>query len=294
MNTTLSGRYKLQVYTEDASLRYQSEWFDNIVTDIGLNRVGTGTYLTHCYIGSGTSAPSPTHVTLAQQIGNPTTTIISQSSTASASSPYCGIVDISYKFAVGTASGNISEVGVGWADALFSRSLIVDNNGAPVTITILPNEFLIVSYQLRNYAPPVDGSFNSTIVDVSRACTIRASNVSSGAVDTGWGIAGDAVRNSGADSIIAYDGDLGLVTQQPNGNWAAATTIIDAGYSNNSHEKTIIATWNGTTANFPTGISSFFFSAHGLGAFQFAVSPPIQKAADDILSMSFKIAWGRP
>jgi hypothetical protein len=293
MMNTLAGKYKLSVYSCDNALKYQTNWFDNMITDIGLNQVGISSFLTHCYIGSGTSVPSPTQVALAHQVGAPTTTILSSSTTASTTSPYGGRIDISYKFPVGTATGNLSEVGVGWADALFSRSLILDNDGNPVTITILPNEFLIVSYQLVNYAPAVDGTFDAMIVDVSRQCVMRASNVLSGGVNNGWGISGNAIRNAGENSIIAYDGELGLVTQQPNGNWASANTIMDANYSNNSKEKTIIATWNGTSANFATGISAFFFSAYGLGSFQFSVTPPIQKNVDDILSMSFKVTWGR-
>ena len=289
----LSGQYQITVYTKDG-IKFRSKWFDNIVTDAGLNQIGIGNFLTHCYVGSGNSTPIPTQSSLDNQVGSSTTEIFSQSAGASPTPPYHGYRNVSFRFAIGSVTGNLSEVGIGWIDALFSRALIVDDFGLPTTITVLENEGLVVTYLIRNYVPIADNSFMAIIADEVRNCTMRVSNATSGSTTTGWGFEGTPVRvRTGVPSIIAYDGDLGTIFQQPSGAFAVCTSTGNADYINNSYERGFSASWTQNVANFTNGIKSFFLPSVGLGAYQFSVDPPIMKNISRMLTMSFKIQWSR-
>lgn len=288
----LSGRFQIAKYTKYGITKVYPT-FDNIVTDIGLNQIGIDSFLTHCYVGSGNSTPIPSQSGLDAQVGSPTTNIISQSAGASQTEPYYGYRLLQYRFAIGTVTGNLSEVGVGWADALFSRALILDEFGDPVSITVLENEGLLVTYLIRNYVPTTDTEFTVTINGEVRNCVLQASNATSGSTTTGWGITGEQVMLPASNSLIAYDGLLGTIFQSPNGIFANSTTGATAAYVNNSHEIGYTGIWNLSVANFASGIRAFFIPSSGMGAFQCSVDPPIMKTDAKYLSMSFKILWSR-
>lgn len=287
----LAGKFQITKFDRHGITKIYP-WSNNLVLDSGLNQIGIGNFLTHCYVGSGNSEPIPTQSALDSQVGS-TTTILSQSTSASPVAPYYGYMLIQFRFSIGTVTGNLSEVGVGWADALFSRALILDEYNEPVTITVLSTEGLVVTYMLRNYVPEIDNTFITTIADISRTCVVRTANATLGSVSVGWGITGTKVGLPATNSIIAYDGNLSAVTQVPSGTAANSTNGTTNAYSNNSYEIGLIGQWNQATANYVGGIKSFFLPSSGMGAFQISVDPAIMKTNDRILTMSFKVQWGR-
>ena len=290
--STWQGRFRLAVLRHDGRVRVRTGWMDNLVTDAGLNRIGLGSFLTHCYVGSGNTPPAATDAALETPVGS-TSTIITATAGASQSAPYYGYRAILYSFAAGAASGNLSEVGVGWDSALFSRALLVDGYGDPTTITVLPGEILNVQYEIRNYAPASDTTFTATIADAARVCTLRAANANSGSTTSGWGVTGTVAAISGTTSIIAYNGALGAVTAQPSGTLAACNNAAAASYNNGSQELGISAVWVQGNANFAGGISALFLPTAGLGAYQLAIDPPIAKTAIEQLSLALALNWGR-
>ena len=288
----LSGQYQITVYNKDG-IKFKSNWFDNIVTNVGLNQIGIGSFLTHCYVGSGTSIPIASQSSLDNQVGSPTTTIISQSAGASQTDPYHGFSLILFRFPIGSVTGNLSEVGVGWASALFSRALITNELGEPITVTVLENEGLVVTYLIRNYVPEEDNTFSVLIADQTRTCTMRVSNATSGSTTIGWGISGSQIQVPSITAVIAYDGNLGTIFQQPSGTFANSTNALNSAYVNNSYERGFSVSWTQNVANFTNGIKSFFLPTNGIGAYQFSVDPPIMKISTRILTMSFKVSWAR-
>ena len=50
MNVALQGRYRLLVHDGD-TVRYTSPWFDNLITDAGMDRVAQGFWFTTCFVG---------------------------------------------------------------------------------------------------------------------------------------------------------------------------------------------------------------------------------------------------
>lgn len=289
------GRYFIDIYRPDGSLRYHTE-FDNVVTDVGLNRIGIDRWLTHCHVGASNRAPAYTDVSLDAFVAM-TTQVVSSAPSANPVEPYFGLRRITFRFPTGAAAGNLAEVGVGWAVGLFSRALFIDLLGEDTTITVLSDETLDVTYQVELYSPADDIIFPATILGTERTCTLRAALATSGSTNFGWGISGLAVDlapvGSSLTPIIAYDGSLGSRTAQPSGVAANGSIFDTYPYVNNSLERHFEAIWNRDVGNFATGIKSFLLLTNGLGAYQIQVDPPIMKTSALALAVQFKVNWNR-
>ena len=289
ISAAMTGRFWLWAISSRGR-RLLGSAMDNLVLDAGLNGVGTQSWLTHCYVGSGTGAPTVAQTTLESQTAV-TTTINSAVVGANGGEPYYGYRRVLFQFAEGAAAGNLSEVGVGWATGLFARALIVDSLGAPTTVTVLSDELLLVLYEIQLYPPLVDVEFSAPFNGVNRDWVRRAASVTGGTTTTGWGVAGTLAAVS---SIVAYNGALGTILQNPSGTAAAASSVATSGYSNNSLKSGMSGTWLSTAGNLSGGLSSFLLRTSGLGAYQFSVDPPIAKTSLDTLGVSFEVSWSRP
>lgn len=289
----LAGIFRITIRDIADNVKWKSPWFDNVVTNTGLNRIGLGPYLTHCFLGTGSiPAPSITDDSLAAQVGS-TSNILSQSSGANNTTPYYGYYLISYKFPVGTASGNLAEVGVGWASGLFARALLVDNSGNPTVITVLPSESVIVTYLLKNMVPTADYTFSAVVDGTTHACIGRASQALSGSSSAGWGINPTGVTGIMASTMVAYNGAISTITGSPSGT-SSSVTGSTAAYVNNSLERAFSGNWLLTEGNLVGGITSLQLFTSGLGAYQMSLDPPIPKTSYSSMILSFKVAWTRP
>lgn len=292
---TLSGRYRIRVLCPGGKIRQDTGWFDNLVLDAGLNRMGTDSYLSHCSVGTGTAAPVVSQTTLSGHTAS-TSTVVSQASSAHQSLPYYGVRRMQYRFVAGQATGNLSEVGAGWAaNTLFSRALIVDDLGDPTTITVLADEALDVTYELRLF-PPLDDVISSVTIGASTyTMTARSSLVASGGDRDGWGLSGGVVQceNVNLYRPYAYSGDIGDITQSPSGTSAQAGICGNAAYANNSLERGMSASWGLSEGNLDGGIRSIVLMTNGLGRYQFQFDPVIPKTSSNSLALNFKVAWGR-
>lgn len=293
----LAGRYTLWAVNADTgAIRELGEGgtrleFDNLITDLGLNMLGTGGIGSTCFVGSGSTAPAVSNTSLVSQVassGSPTAT----SGGANGQSPYYAWYRQTWRFQPGAATGNLSEVGVGTAsNSLFSRSLIKDGNGNPTTITILSNEFLDVLYELRLYAPTADVTGTVNISGTNYAYTLRAAGV------TNW--SGQAAQiglridtNYGAS---LGSGDIGTVTQDIGGTIASSIPCTNNAYSNNSYKSTGSINCGLNDANFQTGVKSVSYggSPNSFIRFQASFTPPIPKTSDKTLSLNVEVSWAR-
>src|SRR5690606_12895632 len=150
------GRYRLTVRGGDMRVRRESPWIDNLITNIGLDSLASGTSSRTCVVGTGNTAPNAADTALASQVASTTTTVTSSIQTDN-NSPYGMTATVVKRFAQGAAAGNLAEVGIGSAaNALFSRALIVDEEGNPTTLSVQSDEVLDVTYQLIAYPPLSD------------------------------------------------------------------------------------------------------------------------------------------
>lgn len=287
----LAGRYKLTAVDAITGVSRELAEFDNLITDWGLNRLGTGGIGDGCYVGSGSTAPANGNTSLVALVASNTT--YSQNTGNSGAAPYYAWCRRSWRFGQGVAAGNISEVGVGPAsNTLFSRALVKDSNGNPTTITVLSTEFLDVSYELRIFAPTSDVTFNANIAGAARACVLRAANVSNWSAAT---VAASGFRIDQVYGQTAADGDIGTVTQTPGGTGSQTGNVSRDSYSNNSYKATGSINWGLNDANFAGGIKSIYFGAADYQqiAFQCSFTPPIAKTSDKTLSLNVEVSWAR-
>jgi hypothetical protein len=298
----VAGFFKIEAFRQDAdgheiagSRRVAADWFPNLITDAGLEAMGTtstAALTAYCRVGSGTAAPAVTDSALAAHIAASNTTQAS-AGTAQASPPYYGSLTLTKRFAAGVAAGNLSEVGMASGaitGTLFSRALILDGLGAPTTITVLADEVLDVTYELRNYPPLEDSAWSATIGGVEYSGVVRASSVTNGTWVGSSYPAG--IWASGAANVIAYNGAIGAITATPAGS-SSGRTGTNAAYAAASRVRNFSATWGLNDGNLAGGITAFRFeTAHGY--YQASVSPAIPKDATKTLTMTFRCGpWGR-
>ena len=294
---TVKGRFKLTAIRPDGTERVLADWFDNLIVDTGLNRMGSGAIGTWCFVGTG-STPPVVGDTAMQSIVASTSSQQETLAGQQASAPYFGWTRRRFRFATGAAAGNLAEVGIGWATggtSLFSRALIVDGVGTPTTITVLSDEILDVTYELRLYPPLVDQTVDVVIAGVTYTTTIRASSVNA----SNWqpnGLLDYGARGpSNSLSMTPYAGPIGTILQAPSGTTGTNIAPGFFAYSNNSLKLAVTGTWTLDQGNIAGGGIGALVLLHAgyLGTFQFGFSAKIPKDNTKILTLSFEVSWAR-
>lgn len=297
----LRGFFKMEAVRLDGRRRVLADWFPNLITNGGLNLIGTSSaWLQFCRVGTGSTAPANTDTNLASFLAE-TSTNQSTTSAAQSSAPYYGSITKVYRFGAGVAAGNLAEVGIAdqavasSTDVLFSRALILDSSGDPTTITVLSDEFLDVTYQLRVYAPASDVTHTVNISGTDYTVIERAANVTTSsqwAPDT-TGFQGGMKPTTG----IAYDGAIGAITTQPSGSAFPVGSTTNASYGNNNLYRDGTLVWGLNEGNVGgDGIGSIYArmgSTGNAGAMQFDFAPDIPKTSAKVLTLVFRHTWGR-
>lgn len=293
MQNELAGRYTLRAIRPDGSERIVADWFENLVLDNGLNRIGSGGIASTAVVGSGSTTPANGQITL--------TTLVASTSTLQADVKGTDLANNfcynrrTYRFAAGTAAGNLSEVGVGWAsNNLFSRALIKDIGGTPITITILSDEVLDLVYELRMYWPTTDATALINVGGTDYTVTVRASDVDQWANGTNIFnlLTGNGITN-GLQDVLAYGpGTLGAITDGPGGTFLGrpGTGTFDGSYVNNSNERDFKLIFGLSDVTASIGAVNILTP---LGTYKMGFSPSIPKTSSNILTVNFKLAWAR-
>lgn len=276
-----------------------ADWFQNLVLDQALNEIGTralslSNIAIAFRVGSGNTAPLVTDTQLQSQIAS---TVTAQGAPTSGVVPSPGAYiwrRQTRRFAAGVAAGILAEVGVGWAQTggtLFSRALIVDDMGAPTTITVLADEILDVSYEFRVYPQETDSTGTLVLDGITYDYTARASRIN---VVNVW--FSQTPGNQFLGSASAFTGNIGPLTGTPSGTGSPTATGASIPYANNSLEGSATATWGLNTGNIG-GIRSvqigvgwsnwqIQFDAQGTGN-------TIPKDATNELSLTVTHSWAR-
>lgn len=301
LKPSVKGYYKIEgVNKETGETRVIADWFPNLITDTGLNRIGIGGFMDNCYVGSGSSTPSIHNSNLAVDVARTSTVKSTTYDSYTASEPYYSKTSTTYRFGAGVAAGNLSEVGVGWKVLpedpanrdkyeLFSRALILDTAGNPTTITILSDEFLDVTYELRLYPPEEDAEATILLETTYHTCRIRPSMVNSAAW---WAPKNGRVSIANSAYVPVYSGPIGTVFQSPSGSASGYGSTTGLDYVNNSLNQRWYTYWDLDSANFPTGIRSMWF-ATTMGTYQIEFSPTIMKDNTRTFRIDWGVSWAR-
>ena len=299
MKVQVYGEYQLTRRKADTlEVVHQSQIFPNLITDLGLDRIGIGGSIsTGCYVGTSSTPPDVTDTQLGALLAS-TTTILSETPLAPTSPNWQPGRSFTYRFGRGVAAGNLTEIGVGWGSTtLFSRALIVDGGGTPTTFVVLSDEVLDVSYTVRCVFPLTDSTYDVTIAGIDHTVTARLANAANSTV-----LGGPAALFPLHATLFSNSTELGPVTGQVNGSniYTGSNAIAAVGsYVNGTFNRSSLLSLNESLANSVQGISGAVINTTaGIQTYinfstQFLISPPIMKDATKIATLQWNVAWGR-
>lgn len=269
----LAGRFRLE--TSGGERGYIDHgWNENLILNAGIDRLLStviGTTLSFISVGSSSVSVSPTQTQLLNKIA---TTNRSTKESYGYSDEGFGFSRLSVQFDQGAAAGNISELGIGWdvSGVLFSRALVVDGAGLPTAITVLPDEFLTVTYELRRwwiYPPAVELSYfdqgieKTTLVSPIETASTTPTGLGAAPINGWLGFDGATVtRGARSDGVLNFKINYAL----EQGNPRISTVIAGASTP--------------ATNLFPAG-SGFRFT------------PPIDKTAEFTVSLDCQVTFKR-
>lgn len=262
----------------------------NMILDSGLNALGTRSICDGCVVGSGSTTVTPTQTSLVTLVGA-TTNITSTNHSRVSTPPYYILGRRTFRFAQGVASGNLTEVGTYASSStnLFSRALIVDTQGEPTTLTILADEWLDVTYELRCYQDLSDKSFTiPSLLGVEYAVVARPAYVSSSisAVSVFENIMYHYTTQS-----YHHNGAIGIITGGPGGTGSGVSTSY-SNYVSGSYERSFILSSGLNDSNLAGGIASTTITT-SRAIWQFGYTPAIPKDGFKTLVLTVTISWGR-
>ena len=153
------GMYKLYVF-RGAAVTQETPWFDNLITDRGLDLLAYG-ISRRCWVGSGNTPPSPSDIALEASHGVYASRIDTSRYSAVLTDPQPYSREVStFRFGIGQIGGTVSEVGIGGSDSdLFSRALLPEPLDLDGEV-----DRLYVIYELRQCIP-IGSQFFATIID---------------------------------------------------------------------------------------------------------------------------------
>lgn len=311
INVSLKGRYLAIV--RDSSLREvrRSEWSDNVVTNLGVQMLlggagsgGSSVFNVQCSCGSGNSTPSVTDTQIQSFVAGSTNSLAISTTKNSTVHPYYVMHTITWRFNQGQATGNIAELCVvsgtstpTASSPVFSRALVRDAAGNPTVISVQPDEFLEVKYELYLYVPQeVTGTFSQIIDGVSTSFdyTMMTSGMLNGGnpgSNSGWpSITAPEIPRifgySNGGAVYSTGASLGPVTSDPTGTSFGVTgsTSATGNYSGKYRDITFNCGLDSANTTF-----SVYRLPFTLGAVKMQISPPITKMNTKTYSITFRV-----
>lgn len=311
MQVGLYGEVKVIVKRADDTVRLDTGFFPNVITNLGLDAIGNNHDLFHyCAVGGGNSTPLNTNTKLDNFLA-----VGSQISSES-KYDYDPVRDtefykcsrtVGYRFA-GLDNKNISEVGlvIDYRPELhsaFTRTLIKNSNGDPTVITVLSGEILELQYRLWQVfdLKDKDQVVTATIdgVEVPVNVKIRLAGVGGAHVGDNWGyhnVIGQGVAFGGNNYARFGTGEIGEITGLISGETPESYIGMSwEAYQPSTYKRKFYVNASITETVLP--IRSFLFFS-GLGAYQVRFGTvggdlPIDKTNQDILQLGFELSWGR-
>lgn len=309
----LKGRYKVRKFNELGEVTQDTGWFDNLITNQGLDQiggyqfaynVGGPFFLIACSVGTGTNTPSVSDTQL-QTFGAAAPTLGSgvtapSSLTYNAGPPSYWACIMEYTFPAGSATGTWSEIGVGnWTANtdtqpwLFSHALI-QSGGSPTTITVLSNESLQVTYELDYYINTTTNSYSFVMSTVTYSGNYLRSRVAT-TPNLNQIVASNNFGNTTV-YMYGYNGTIGSITGFPSGSAAGGpngSTTTQSTYTNGTYYKQFQSSFSTGQGNVTGGITALEITSGSQGSWQFSVSPTIPKTSAYQMQLNYTISWAR-
>jgi len=323
----MDGRFNLVHRYNDGTVK-RSISFKNLITDSGLNAWGNGRSdaITSCFLGTGNAAPQVSDISLQTQVTSTSNVIANSFITDYVSgTPDYIRTRRAWRFSPGSLNNvNVAEVGVGsGSSSLFSRARIVDTNGLPAVITILPDEFLDVYWEFRFYPPTADATASVTISGAGTyGITVRPINVTSSIVNSGGNVFDGPTygwrpfTGTSLNSVAFQQNYAGFSSPtQLELKVLTRTTLFARTATYSDVVRDTVSPFTPTQITSPYVNGTFYrdseliipdnqgvltpgqrlyvFPVSALGNWQILLSDYLPKSADKFLRMNFRFSWGR-
>ena len=298
MNTHigLKGIFNLK-FTNVKTGQIRELEFTNLILNSGLDRLGVGTPVNGCVLGSASSTPVVTDTSITSILGSSTTLQAQGVGAANTSTPpyWCSYY-WTYRFIEGVATGNISQVAIAYASAsagtaLFSLALVKDSGGTPITITKLADEVLDVTYTLQLFCPSADVTGTISISGVNYDYIARPALAASWAANNTF---------SAFTGSTAHTGTLGTQLTSPTGTTLSSGAITASAYTTGNYYRDVAYFWDLNAGNHASGIRSINIGAGSSGAIRWQIeysaasgATKIPKDATKRLTLNVRFSWGR-
>jgi len=292
--------FQVEKFRNDGAVTYRGPEFSNLVLNVGLDQMassGFGIAGGNCYyinVGEGSSTPAQTQTGLDNFLAA-TNNDISSSYGYQASTPYHKWGQATFEFAIGSCTGNLTELGLsGSSNAeYFNRQLFRDDAGDPTTITVKSDEGLRIT--AKGFFYP----------DIEPGDTVAGSFLLNG-TDTI-----DTIREMTADTYWLSRTEYGkmIAIRDPNGRMPFITdsnTAFKAGtgpdsnseiaYTNGNYYRDNSYTWAAGTFIGDVNTICFCIGVDWSQAWEFSafrLTPAITLADTDELTLTLRRSWGR-
>lgn len=306
LRTGVEGHFRLEVLRSDGSVKEDTGFFRNLILNQGLDNLFKMPAVRAYYfiqVGFGNGAPSVTDTALQSHAAgiNSFSEYHNDPTGVVTTSPRYYYDQATVTFATGAVVGNVAEIGAASSNTgpntLFSRALVKDSNGDPTTVSVLADEQLRVTYQLRWYIPEGEATGTLDLGEQVVKYAIRASfnnRINNTLFGRPYEAFGWLARNSwdayAAGATLAPLGTAGptgssiTIGVTPAGAWQGS-------YVNGSFSRTCRATFS--PAQITSAIGGFHFNPTHVGPMQVVFDPPIAKTNTKRLSLDITSSISR-
>lgn len=294
-NSSCEGRFKLVAIKPGVGVRSETPWIKNLILNTGLVELGISSARQKCWVGTGTSTPLVTNTGLQNPLASTTDLSGVGGGYGNSGAPdYYLWRRHAYRFAAGTAAGNLTEIGISSSPGVFlSRSLIKDEFGQPTSFTVLSDEVLDVVYEFRSYPNLSDLEYTISVAGQSHTLISRVSEIS---YDHPSILEGPNKFNNTYQYYTAHEAPIGSVFSYPTGGSSSASSVTIPEYQNNSVSAAQIS-FGLSQGNFVGGIKSLLITRNATNyatpGFQININPPIMKTSSHVLALNCQFSWGR-
>lgn len=324
----LAGKFSLEVRkAATGQLVRRIEPFSNHILNQGLNWLGSRTVpgiagfvaMSEFFVGTNTTAPTDTDIEMGGTWKKNDSNITYNSNNSGAPN-YVAHWTGTKRWSAGSATGTWTSVGVGAYSAtgpvnrLFSRALIVDGGGSPVSITVLSDEYLDVTYTLELHAVSGDFSGSFNLSGVTYNYTGRRSYANHWSLGAQWYDTNLTLSTNGGNATFPHHAvyyttglpsavALGPITDTLTNTTMlsmASVTYSNAPYVAGSYTTTCTDTYGLSVANHANGIIGFSRGLSGGGSstyprsgWQILLDKVIPKTSSKILTLTWSASWGR-
>lgn len=308
-------KFQVQKFKGDGRITYNGPWFNNLVLDVGLDALASRVlgHASTCigrYVNVGTSSaiPSEEQSGLQSHLASTNETYGSTLEGYSTGDPIHRWSQKTHEFAIGTCTGNLTEVGLSYApnSTYFNRQLFRDELGDPTTISVLEDEGLRVTSKLFVYGDlqpgeTVEDSFTleTDDDDSSGGSTITTTReMTSDASTSSWLRSNDYVGELMAPGYQdnRYSPAISADTETFEGTTCSSVTAL--AYTPGNFYRDFEAVWNAGrfVGNIAT-VSFFYYPSrdtyYGKPFTAFRLDPVIPLAETEQITITLRRAWGR-